>query len=100
MIKYSKAIDPVTIARAIDKFGVNSQEDVAIEEMSELTKAIIKNRRYGTRETEENLLEEMADVYIMLIQLMFIHGFDELIVDRKIKRLKQWLNELEGEDNA
>ena len=99
MIKYSKAIDPITIARAIDTFGVDSQEDVAIEEMSELIKAIIKNRRYGTKETEDNLLEEMADVYIMLIQLMFIHGFDELIVDKKIRRLKQRLNEMEGEEN-
>lgn len=100
MIKYSKAIDPITIARAIQTFGTQHQEDVAIEEMSELIKAIIKNRRYGTKETEDNLLEEMADVYIMLIQLMFIHGFDEMIVDNKIRRLKQRLNEMEGEEDA
>jgi NTP pyrophosphatase (non-canonical NTP hydrolase) len=96
---YIKLKTEATLKKAIETFGVNSQEDVAIEEMSELTKAIIKNRRYGTMRTENNLLEEMADVFIMLMQLMIIHGFDYDIVSQKIARLKQRL-ESEAEDNA
>lgn len=88
-----------TLRKAIETYGVEGQEDVAIEEMSELTKAIIKNRRYGTLQTENNLLEEMADVCIMLMQLMIIHGFDNDIVAQKIARLKKRL-ESEAEDNA
>ena len=74
---------------AVNTFGARNQEDVAIEEMSELIKALIKHRRYNTPETSENILEEIADVVIMTCQLTVIHGFDEKIVEEKINRLKQ-----------
>lgn len=86
----------VTLHKAVETFGVRNQEDVAIEEMSELTKAIIKHRRYNTEETKVNIVEEMADVWIMLLQLSIIYGFNDRIVDEKINRLKQRL-EKEGE---
>ena len=89
MLWLTKNIDIATLNKAIKTFGERSQEDVAIEEMSELTKAIIKNRRYKTDETRENIREEIADVLIMLVQLIIIHGFDEAIIKRKINRLKQ-----------
>ena len=75
----------------IDELGINSQMLMCIEEMSELIKALIKHRRYNTKETEDNVIEEMADVYIMLIQLVIIHGFDGNIVEKKIERLKKRL---------
>lgn len=89
MLWLTKNIDIATLNNAIKTFGERSQEDVAIEEMSELTKAIIKNRRYKTDETRENIREEIADVLIMLVQLIVIHGFDEAIIKKKIDRLKQ-----------
>lgn len=54
---------------ALSTYGVDAQCDIAIEEMSELTKAIIKHRRYCTAETYDNLCEEIADVAIMIEQL-------------------------------
>jgi NTP pyrophosphatase (non-canonical NTP hydrolase) len=55
--------------KLIDKFGVEHQELILIEEMSELTKAIIKKRRG----LEQNIAEELADVQIMLDQLKIIY---------------------------
>lgn len=89
MFVYSKIIDNKILQKAVKFFGERSQEDVAIEEMSELIKALIKNRRYNTHKTRADVLEEMADVYIMLCQLTIIHGFDQRIVDEKIDRLNQ-----------
>lgn len=91
MIYIKKDIDIYTLFKAINTYGKKSQEDVAIEEMAELTKALIKNRRYKTPFTVDEIREEMADVYIMLLQLILIYGFDEEIFKKKIDRLKQRL---------
>ena len=77
------------LLKAVETYGARNQEDVAIEEMSELIKALIKHRRYNTPETKENILEEIADVYIMILQLIAIHGFDKKVLNEKINRLKQ-----------
>lgn len=57
-------------ASAIDVFGAQHQEDIAIEEMSELTQAILHNRRGRI----SNIPEEIADVLIAVEQLIMIHG--------------------------
>lgn len=82
-----------TFKKAIETYGVESQEDVAIEEMSELTKAIIKNRRYNTEKTRKDIVEETTDVLIMLLQLTFVYGVDGDIFRAKIDRLKKRLDE-------
>ena len=53
------------------------QLDLAIEEMSELIKALLKDRRYETQGTKLNVLEEIADVYNMLDQVKIIYGLSE-----------------------
>ena len=80
------------LTKAVNTFGARNQEDVAIEEMSELIKALIKHRRYNTPETKENILEEIADVVIMICQLTVIHGFDREIVDEKIESIEKCSN--------
>ena len=55
--------------KLIDKFGVEHQELILIEEMSELTKAIIKKRRG----LEHNIEEEICDVQIMLDQMKILY---------------------------
>ena len=74
---------------AIDTYGERSQEDMLIEEMSELTKALIKHRRYNTEETRADILEEIADVQITLMQLIFMYENPAEIVSAKLQRLKQ-----------
>ena len=78
----------------INSYGVKSQEDVAIEEMAELQKAIIKNRRYNNESTKKELIEEIADVEIMLSQLKIIYSCNEEVekkieykIERQIKRI-------------
>jgi NTP pyrophosphatase (non-canonical NTP hydrolase) len=83
---------------ALDKYGAKKQSDIAIEEMSELTKAIIKHRRYATAETYENLIEEIADVMIMCEQLAMATEYTEVGfgVRAKIERLKTRLESEAG----
>lgn len=85
--------------KALDTFGIDKQLDIAIEEMAELTKAIIKHRRYASRETYENLCEETADVSIMIEQIFLSTKCDDVAkyATAKIERLKQRLDNLEDE---
>ena len=90
-------IDRIAVLEsAISVFGLRSQKDMAIEEMSELTKAICKERRARTKieraEARANIIEEIADVYIMLQQLIMIYDQDgecQSAVDYKVDRLEQ-----------
>ena len=83
---------------ALRKYGVDKQDDIAIEEMSELTKAIIKNRRYKTFGTLESLYEEVADVLIMLEQIMMSLDKDRVqtYINMKLERLNERLGENNG----
>lgn len=91
---------PEVLQECVNTYGAEAQVDMAVEEMSELTKALLKYRRkaaQGGKDLEaarENILEEVADVIIMLTQLIMIYGGRDLVqatienkVDRQIKRL-------------
>lgn len=83
------------LKKAINTYGVQAQKDMMIEEMSELTKALIKERRVtGSFDREivrENIREEMADVQIMLDQMRIIYGDCREWHDRKLQRLNDRL---------
>lgn len=99
-----------TLEKAVQEFGAPAQVDMAIEEMSELTKALLKHRRYceGCQakeedKLEESIAEEMADMFIMLYQLLYIFGNAEQVqkvVWGKIERLKKRLPEDIDPDSA
>lgn len=88
--------------RAITTYGASAQMDMAVEEMAELmTKALckIKRAQAGCEVTAAigNVIEEMADVQIMLDQLRIIfHRSTEEIEEAKLERLK---NRLDGQNN-
>lgn len=73
--------------KAIETYGAENQERVAVEECCELCVAIAHKQRGR----EHNLCEEIADVEIMLEQLKIINKCG-LLVDKikkeKIARLK------------
>ena len=75
---------------AIRLYGEPAQIDVAIEEMSELTKALCKVKRArdtaGITEASSNVVEEIADVQIMLDQLRIIFGRDAAAEEEEIGR--------------
>ena len=86
--------------KAIKKFGEQSQLDIAIEELSELIKAILKTRRI-TKESKSKLIEdvasELADVQIVCFQVQHIFGIENNaiseIINSKIDRLEKLINE-------
>jgi NTP pyrophosphatase (non-canonical NTP hydrolase) len=93
--------NPEVIKEAVETYGSRAQVDMAIEEMSELTKALCKERRYELTEGKHaearaNVIEEMADVTIMLAQLILIFDRDNELqqaIDYKINRLTGRLKE-------
>ena len=96
-MKYTEEQKQIML-KALRKYGVDAQDDIAIEEMSELTKAIIKNRRYKTFGTLESIYEELADVSIMLEQMMMSLDKDrvQVYVNQKLERLNERLGEDDG----
>ncbi len=79
------------LEKAIEVYGKDLQKQVAIEEMAELTKEICKDfRGKGNR---EHIIEEIADVCIMLDQLMIIYDIEtnEMLdeIDIKTARLEE-----------
>lgn len=71
---------------AVDTYGAESQIDMMIEEMSELTKALCKYKRSPDGGTVDNVLEEMADVQIMLNQMALI--FDDCTEQEIVKLVR------------
>lgn len=83
-------MDEIYIARkAISLYGKEAQIWMAIEKMAELSNALAKHRR--NRVTDIDVCEEIADVYIMMVQLSYIFGIDNVSnqVESKIKRLEE-----------
>ena len=75
---------------ALIRFGRHNQLVVAIEEMSELQKEICKYFRHEGK--DQDLIEEVADVSIMLEQIIFMFDIEDdvkKVMDEKIQRLKR-----------
>ena len=73
------------LIEAIKTFGEKAQEEMAIEECSELIQAI----SHKHRNRQHNIAEEIADVEIMLSQLKIIYSCKdevERLIDYKIER--------------
>ncbi len=84
----------VTLEQTIEYHGKTLQQIVAMEELAELQQAISKNIRNHSVITENNLAEEMADVYIMLKQLEIIHNNYKEVrkqINYKILRLENMM---------
>lgn len=81
------------LQKAVRVYGKISQMLMMIEEMSELTKAISKYHRAVDGESAmsaaENILEEMADVQIMLDQMRIMFGSTDEWERKKLDRLEK-----------
>lgn len=74
---------------AIEYYGIDSQCIVAIEELSELQKELSKHLRGDGN--KDHLAEEIADVLIMLEQLIAIFDCKLEVMEWKEKKLKRLL---------
>ena len=92
-------IDDSLMFRAIKQWGEDLQIALAQEECAELIVAIAHKRR-GRESSTENLIEEIADVKIMVRQLELMFGAEavEKVVQAKMARLARRLerNQFEG----
>jgi len=81
----------VACKEAIDKWGKDKQLDMAIEELSELMKAIVKYRRHNWNSVWRiKVLEEVADVELMCEQIVMLLGKDveyQRIFKNKVENL-------------
>lgn len=93
------------LIKTINTYGQAYQVERAIEEMSELTKALLKERRVeGNIKPDPipDICEEMADVIIMISQLLIIFDCHESVqtyIDLKMKRLESRLKSGDHEEN-
>lgn len=73
----------------INHYGCDNQSMIATEELAELIQALVKYRRKPCEENRKNIIEEIADVEIMLTQLKLIHSCTEEVkaeMNHKINR--------------
>ena len=88
-----------TYKRTIELYGEHAQKLMAIEEMSELTKEVCKDFR--GKLNREHLIEEMADVLIMLDQMLILYKISGeevgLMRIKKVERLKERLEKQNDE---
>lgn len=82
----------------LDHYGIEHQKAKTIEELAELIVALQKNLLSDTDGLSREVLEEIADVEIMILQLLLYAGeFSILyeIMDQKIKRQLERIKEEE-----
>lgn len=76
----------------INHFGVNRQSRQAMEECGELIQAINKMLRYPNDEVKRlELIEEIADVLIMITQLKIIFDIEQSEIKRMMNYKKSRL---------
>ena len=92
-----------TIYKMLEKFGEDSQIDVAIEEMSELIKELVKYKRSKIHFRERqatsraNVVEEISDVAFMLEYLKKIfeisdEEIDDMVLIKASRTERRYLN--------
>lgn len=79
-------------------YGLDRQMDILQEECAELIQAVSKIRRYGLSR-EENLIEEMADVEVMIDQIKILLNISEdKIRDFKIMKTEREIKRIQGSE--
>ncbi|MBO5997927.1 MAG: hypothetical protein J6P93_05320 [Alphaproteobacteria bacterium] len=83
------------LKKAIATWGKQAQLLMVLEEMSELQKEILKNINRGKNNVDE-IIDETADVEIMLEQLKYIYDIQKQVEDRIPVKLEKVKARLEG----
>ena len=76
-----------------EHYGYEPQSNMLVEEMAELTQAISKYRRNNIKKNFDNIIEEIADVEVMLHQIKHLLGINPKYVEQikieKVNRTKE-----------
>lgn len=65
-----------TLRDALKKYGIEHQTLMLCEECGELIQAANKTLRYGIETTKDQLVEEIADVMVMMEQIRMYWGIE------------------------
>ena len=93
--------EDVVFKMCLDTYGSNPQMDIAVEEMSELMKALLKYRRASAKAPTEELvrlrdaiIDELADVKIMVRQMELLFECDSEVAERMSQKVERQLKRL------
>lgn len=87
--------EKAVICAALEKYGIDSQAIIAIEEMAELQKELCKMLR-GKADLD-HIAEEIADVEIMLAQMVEAFGIPLSVDGWKEFKLRRLADRIENE---
>lgn len=78
----------LTFNNAFDQWGKVNQIEMVKEELTELLLELLREKRRRT--TDDNIIEEIADVQIMIWQAAMIYGESQVDkkIDEKMQRLR------------
>lgn len=81
-----------------EHYGLRCQMRQLIEEMAELTQVICKSERYDLDTVREHLVEEVADVEVVLEQVDYLLGDSRInqVKAEKIERQKRRIEDAGG----
>ena len=83
--------------RALDVWGCNAQMMQTMEECAELTVALSHLKRFRTPEARQEMIEEIADVEIMLEQMKIEFDCHQEVAAKVVEKLARLQRRL---DNA
>jgi NTP pyrophosphatase (non-canonical NTP hydrolase) len=89
------------MASALENWGLSAQVDQVVEECAELVIALHKHvKRSPKPGTLDNVIDELADVEIMVAQMRVAFGIDDKAfqdrIERKFEKLNKYLETGEG----
>lgn len=92
------------VAEIAEHFGYEQQKNMLIEEQAELIQALNKFDRKRTEEAFNNIIEEIADVELMIDQVKYLLDISqdaiEEIKEDKIRRTKERIKREENEQHT
>lgn len=80
-------------------YGFTSQSRQTIEEMAELTVALSKMHREYSKKNLDNIIEELADVQIMIEQIMYLTSSKNEVKQIMGQKIKRQLERIKDEQN-
>ena len=82
------------LCMALDTYGSEAQTLMVMEEMAELQKELCKHAR--GKDNIHSIAEEIADVQIMLEQMILLHGCREVVHTYREMKVQRLRKRLEG----
>ena len=80
------------LMKCMTKWGDDTQINQALEELSELSVVLLKRKRVINGSTIDEIVDEIADVFICIHQLRLMYTPDEIdkVVKKKMERLQKF----------